>query len=107
MIPHSHTYKIDCNMTDKHNHTISGYTDYLFGVNTLHFHYFFGTTSYKGHTHYYSSTTGMPIKTENGHIHKMDGLLELNNLHQHQYNGYTFEDVAYRCMGTHPLSNWS
>jgi len=37
----------------------------------------------------------MPVKTENGHIHRMEGVLEFNNLHEHGYDGYTFEEISY------------
>jgi hypothetical protein len=37
----------------------------------------------------------MPIKTENGHKHKISGRLELTGSHFHYYNNYTYENVEY------------
>jgi hypothetical protein len=31
----------------------------------------------------------------NGHVHKMEDILETNNMHEHVLKGYTFEDIAY------------
>jgi len=36
----------------------------------------------------------MPIKTENGHIHKIEGATAYTNGHAHKYKGYTYEDTA-------------
>lgn len=95
MNPHLHKFKFDSSETNMHKHKIMGYTNNMVGVNTIHFHAFYGISSYDNHTHYFSGITGLPVKTPNGHMHKIEGMLEINNLHDHQMNGYTFEDVAY------------
>ena len=92
---HYHEYKFDCNSTNEHKHKLHGFTCYMIGVSFLHFHVYYGMSNYMGHTHYYSGITGMPIKTENGHIHKMSGFLETNESHEHKYNSYTFGNVGY------------
>lgn len=95
MRSHSHKFKFDSQPANSHSHRIMGYTENLMGINVLHFHYFYGISSYNSHTHYFSGMTGLPIKTENGHVHKIECLLELNSNHEHQLSGFTFEDVAY------------
>jgi len=52
-------------------------------------------SNYITHTHYFSGITSLPIKTDNGHIHRMEGILEYNDFHKHKFRGYTFEDVGY------------
>lgn len=95
MVTHIHKYKFDSKAERGHTHKILGYAGGMVGINSIHFHFFHGVSSYNDHTHYFSGITGMPIKTENGHIHKMDGVLENNRLHEHFYNGYTFEEISY------------
>jgi len=51
--------------------------------------------SYNDHTHYFSGITGIPVKTTNGHIHRMEGVLELNNNHTHKFSNYTSEEISY------------
>lgn len=92
---HLHKYKIDTELSNGHKHRISGYSGGMVGIRMLHFHFFYGVSSYTDHTHYYSGITGMPIKTEHGHIHKIEGLLEINDLHSHSFKGYTFEETGY------------
>ncbi len=92
---HLHKYRIECKAENGHNHRICGTTEKMIGINSFHIHYFCGISSYNNHTHYYSAFTGLPVKTENGHIHKIEGVLESNAMHEHSYNSYTFEDVAY------------
>lgn len=92
---HMHKYKFDTTESGHHKHTLSGYTDYMLGINNFHIHYYFGISSYLGHTHYYSGITGLPVKTENGHVHKMEGMVETNTLHEHKYSNQTHEDTAY------------
>jgi len=92
---HTHKYKFECKTLNGHKHKISGYSENLLGINNFHLHHFYGTSSYSNHTHYFSGITGLPIKTENGHIHKMEGALELNNAHEHKFNGHTFEEISY------------
>ena len=99
MVPHLHKYKFDCKPSNGHSHKTFGYTDNMIGINIFHFHYFWGICSYTGHTHYYSGFTGLPVKTENGHIHKIEGILELNSLHEHPFSNYTFEEVGYISNG--------
>jgi hypothetical protein len=94
MYPHLHKYRFECEEKNIHKHRLVGYTDNMLGISSLHFHYFSGISSYNSHTHYYSGFTGLPIKTENGHKHTIEGLLELNNLHEHHFLNFTFEDTA-------------
>jgi hypothetical protein len=72
-----------------------GYTESMLGFNQIHFHYYFGVCCHNGHSHYFSGISGLPVKKEFGHIHKMDGFLELNNLHEHKFSSYTFEEIEY------------
>ncbi len=95
MNSHLHEFNIESDMVNGHNHRILGFTESTVGFNLLHFHYFWGICSYRGHTHYFSGFTGLPVKTENGHIHRIEGLLEMNNLHEHRFTGYTREEVHY------------
>ncbi|MCX7923351.1 MAG: YmaF family protein [Clostridia bacterium] len=95
MKTHIHKYRFDCETENHHKHRLMGYTDNMIGINAIHFHYFFGVSSYDGHSHYYSGITGLPIKTENGHVHKIEGTLESTCLHEHKFASHTFEDVAY------------
>jgi len=95
MKPHLHKFNFESGDSAGHKHKIAGYTDNKVGINTFHFHFFYGISSYSSHTHYFSGVTGLPVKTENGHIHKLEGIFEQNNMHNHKFNGYTFEDVAY------------
>lgn len=67
----------------------------MIGFYSFHFHFYYGVCSYNNHTHYFSGVTGMPVKTENGHIHRIEGVLELNFMHIHGYEGYTQEDISY------------
>ncbi len=92
---HLHKYKLECQITKGHSHRMIGYAGNMIGVGSFHFHFFYGVSSYDNHTHYFSGITGMPVKTENGHIHRMEGLLENNILHEHEFKGYTFEDISY------------
>lgn len=95
MNPHLHKYTFECNTKNNHIHKTTGYTDNMIGFTALHFHYFFGISSYNGHTHYYSGFTGLPVKTGKGHIHKIEGVLEINNMHEHEFSSHTFPDTAY------------
>ncbi|MCX8131787.1 MAG: YmaF family protein [Clostridia bacterium] len=95
MYPHIHKYKLECENSDNHTHRMVGCTENLIGFSSFHFHYYYGITSYNNHTHYYTGITGLPIKTENGHIHRIEGLLEVNNMHDHKYTSSTSEDVEY------------
>ena len=92
---HMHKYKFECKNINGHNHRLSGYAGNMFGVDGFHFHFYYGVSSYTTHTHYFCGITGMPIKTDNGHIHRMSGVLESNSLHEHGYKGYTTEDISY------------
>lgn len=98
---HIHDFKFNADVTGTHTHSVSGYTDQMIGVHSLHFHYFSGISTFKNHTHYFSGYTGLPIKTENGHIHKISGFLEMNNYHTHRYSNYTFEEVSYNSPKLH------
>ena len=97
---HTHKYKFDCKMAGGHVHNILGYTENTIGIGSFHLHFFYGTSFYTNHTHYFSGITGLPVKTENGHIHRMQGVLELNDMHEHDYEGYTFEEVSYASDNT-------
>ncbi len=92
---HLHKYKFESRTANGHTHRLLGYAGNMFGINSLHFHFYYGISSYNQHTHYFCGITGLPVKTENGHIHRMEGILENNCLHDHKYSGYTFEDIAY------------
>jgi len=92
---HIHKYKIECKNTGGHSHKLQGYAGNMLGVGFLHFHIYYGVSSYTTHTHYFYGITSMPVKTENGHVHKMIGVLEANNFHEHTYEGYTFEEISY------------
>lgn len=95
MNSHIHHFKFDSKMKRGHKHRIIGYADTMIGTNKLHFHFFYGVSTYTDHTHYYSGITGIPIKTDNGHIHKMEGILESMHLHEHKFSGHTFEEISY------------
>jgi hypothetical protein len=99
MNPHLHKYRFESNLSKEHKHRLIGYCEGMIGINSFHFHFFNGISSYKNHTHYYSGVTGFPIKTENGHKHKIEGILEANNMHEHKYSSYTNEDVTYHSDG--------
>ncbi|MDP4091844.1 MAG: YmaF family protein [Bacillota bacterium] len=96
MNSHMHKYRFESEISNSHKHRIVGYTDRVIGIATFHFHSFYGISSYDNHTHYFSGITGLPIKTENGHIHRIEGILEVNVQHEHSYAGNTMEDVAYK-----------
>lgn len=95
MSDHLHKFEVECGYSGIHMHTIKGYVKNIFGIGRFHFHFYYGVSSYLDHTHYFSGITGIPIQTENGHIHKISGHLESSQGHIHYYNGYTFEDTAY------------
>jgi hypothetical protein len=95
MFIHMHKYKFESDVVNCHPHRLTGYASHMLGVHGLHFHFFYGVSSYNNHTHYFSGITGMPVKTENGHVHKMEGVLEFNSQHEHGFLGYTFEEVSY------------
>lgn len=92
---HLHRYKFECQITEGHNHRLLGYAGNMLGVGNFHFHIFYGVSSYRNHTHYFYGITGMPIKTESGHVHRMEGILESNSLHEHEFKGFTSEDISY------------
>lgn len=95
MNTHIHMYKIDSDIKQGHKHKITGYAELMLGINSLHFHGFSGVSSYCNHTHYFSGITGLPIKTENGHIHKIEVILESNDIHDHKIVGLTSEEISY------------
>ncbi len=97
---HIHKYKLDSDMKNMHKHRIIGYTEKIIGINSFHFHSFYGISSYSNHTHYFSGITGLPIKTENGHIHHIEGVLEANAQHEHSFSGQTSEDIEYTAKRT-------
>lgn len=92
---HKHKYAIESSMDACHLHKLEGLTETLFGFGKLHIHAFYGATSYLNHSHRYSGLTGFPVKTANGHIHRMENILEPTLKHQHKYSGYTTEEVSY------------
>lgn len=95
MYPHLHRFKFDGKISNNHKHRMLGYTDNMIGLYSFHLHYFYGISSYNGHTHYFSGMTGLPIKTENGHVHKIEGVMEHNCMHDHKFSDLTFEDIEY------------
>ena len=92
---HTHKYRIESGNTGGHSHRLTGYAGNMLGVGSLHFHVYYGVSSYTSHTHYFFGITSMPIRTENGHVHRMTGTLEANDFHEHTYDGYTFEEISY------------
>lgn len=92
---HMHKYKFECETEKGHRHKLMGYAGNMLGVAAYHFHFFYGVCSFDGHTHYFSGVTGMPVKTENGHVHKMEGFLESSGSHKHHFDGFTFEEISY------------
>ena len=92
---HVHKYKFECKNAKGHTHRMLGYAGNMLGVDSFHFHFYYGVSSYDNHSHYFSGVTSMPIKTECGHIHRMVGSLENNNLHEHEFKEHTFEDISY------------
>jgi hypothetical protein len=95
MYRHVHHFKIESSLSLAHYHRLIGYTEYVIGTGRFHFHFYSGISTYTNHTHYFSGVTGLPLRTENGHIHKMEGMLETNNSHKHRFSGCTFEEVSY------------
>lgn len=92
---HYHFYKLHSLTNKKHSHRLFGHTEYMLGIGFLHFHVYFGSTSFNGHFHTYRGVTGFAVKTPNGHRHKMAGKLELADTHIHYYENYTYENVEY------------
>jgi hypothetical protein len=92
---HMHRYKFECDLKDGHRHRLMGYAGNMLGVSSFHFHFFYGVCSYNNHTHYFSGITGMPVKTGNGHIHRMEGIFEMSVMHDHDFDGFTFEEISY------------
>lgn len=95
MQKHIHHFKIESTMTQGHYHRLIGYTEYIIGAGRFHFHLYSGVSTYTDHTHYFSGVTGLPVKTKYGHIHKIEGVLEVNNRHKHKFEGHTFEEISY------------
>ncbi|HEX3029944.1 MAG TPA: YmaF family protein [Clostridia bacterium] len=95
MNSHIHRYKFESKTLCEHKHRLVGHTEGTIGINIFHIHSFYGISSYNGHTHYFSGFTGLPIKTQNGHVHKIEGVLEQNNRHEHEFSSLTFEEIAY------------
>jgi len=89
-----HKYRFDCQLKNGHNHRLLGYASNMLGLGTFHIHFYYGVSSYQNHTHHFYGITGRPIKTENGHVHKMEGVLECSSLHEHDFKGFTFEDTT-------------
>ena len=99
MNPHLHKYRFETLTSNGHKHILSSYSEAMIGINSFHFHFFSGISSYKNHTHYYNGVTGFPIKTGNGHKHKIEGVLDTNNMHEHKFSSFTNEDVSYHYDG--------
>ncbi len=78
---------------------MSGYTEKMIGIPAFHVHYFRGVTTFNGHSHYYSGVTSRPVKTKNGHVHRIAGKSDETNGHKHKFLNYTFEDVEYISNG--------
>lgn len=95
MKSHVHKFRLECSIVNGHYHRLLGYAGSMLGLERLHFHFYYGVSSYMDHTHYFCGITGFPVKMENGHIHRMEGLLESNSRHEHKYKGYTSEDISY------------
>ena len=95
MKPHIHYFKFECDSSCNHKHIMNNYTQNMIGVKAFHFHFYSGISCYNSHSHYFSGITGLGIKTENGHVHKLEGCLEDNNLHEHTFGSLTFEEIEY------------
>ena len=76
---HLHKYNIESSKDNFHIHRISGYSERMIGIESLHLHMISGVSSYIDHTHNFYCRSGFPIKTKNGHIHKIEGILEQKN----------------------------
>ena len=85
---HTHYFKVDSKIVRGHFHHVTGYTEYVIGTESFHFHLYIGISTYTDHTHNYSGITGLPIKSENGHYHKIQGMLECAAEHEHKFKGY-------------------
>jgi len=96
---HSHEYKIDSTPSKNHKHTAKGFCESMLGFGYFHIHYFYGVSSYDNHTHYFYGFTGFPIKTRNGHVHKINKTLKKSFMHKHDIVGYTAEDISYNYYG--------
>lgn len=95
MIHHRHKFEIDSTMNHLHYHRVTGITEPGVGISFYHFHRFSGISNYHQHTHIISGHTSPPIKTENGHMHKINCKLKQSQRHSHNLNGYTFEEIEY------------
>lgn len=91
---HQHRYKFDAALSEGHNHKLSGITEGMVGIDRMHFHYCSGVSGYRDHTHFFTNFTSLPIKTEHGHVHRMEGSLEANGRHEHKYRGETSEEIS-------------
>jgi hypothetical protein len=92
---HLHRFEIKSDFSGIHFHYIKGYVKNNLGMGKMHIHIYSGVSPIEDHSHIFSGITGPPVKTENGHIHKISGILQTANGHVHKYSGYTFEDVSY------------
>jgi len=100
---HAHNYRFDSYKVNGHTHRLLGYTEYNFPLLFTHVHFYRGVCSYNEHTHYFSGFTGLPVRTENGHRHKMSGILAECRCHEHKYCHYTSENVEYTGKKAAPI----
>ncbi|PUB11151.1 YmaF family protein [Paenisporosarcina sp. OV554] len=86
---HVHQYSTETTINVGHSHLVQGTTSAA--NNTMvHVHYYQGTTTFVGHVHQFSGTTGPPVyMTDGTHLHEFSGTTTFNNGHVHSYSGFT------------------
>ena len=92
---HLHRFEVKSDFSGIHFHVLKGYVRNNLGLEILHFHTCSGTTPVSDHAHFFSSITGPPMKTQNGHIHKLSGVLQETSGHLHKFSGLTDENISY------------
>lgn len=96
MLQHFHRYDIESQISLFHTHKIIGYTQKTIGLQGIHFHTFYGICSSNNHYHNFHGITSMPIKTNFGHIHKIDIYTDYSNnsQHRHKISCFTHENIS-------------
>ncbi|MDD4496272.1 MAG: YmaF family protein, partial [Eubacteriales bacterium] len=80
---HLHRFELKSDFSGIHFHYIKGYVKSNIGMGKMHVHVYSGVTPAEDHSHNFSGITGPPVKTENGHIHKISGILQRSAGHIH------------------------
>ena len=57
MRSHMHKFKFDCRLANGHDHRLLGYAGGMVGIGSFHFHFYYGVSSYRNHTHYFCGVT--------------------------------------------------